>query len=97
MFGTSDGAAAERQLFHGLYWLAADLAEKGPVLLALDDTHWADQASRRWLVYLLSGLEGLAVAVDGLGGEASSNSPTAEADSGGKREFRLQRTAPATF
>jgi hypothetical protein len=33
----------------------------------------------------------------GLGLETRSNSPTADADSGGKREFRLQRTAPATF
>jgi hypothetical protein len=38
-----------------------------------------------------------AVGVEGLNLGTSSNSPTADADSGGKREFRLQRTAPATF
>ena len=32
-----------------------------------------------------------------LSGESSSNSPTADADSGGGREFRPHRTAPATF
>ncbi|MBO0703463.1 MAG: ATP-binding protein, partial [Candidatus Dormibacteraeota bacterium] len=27
---------------HGLYWLAADLSARGPLLLAVDDAHWAD-------------------------------------------------------
>src|SRR5215470_18680217 len=65
VFGLSDGAVGEWQLsaFHGLYWLAADLAEKGPVLLAVDDAHWADTASLRWLGYLLNRLEGLAMLV----------------------------------
>src|SRR5215469_8663097 len=63
VFGLSDGAPAEGQLFHGLYWLAADLAEKGPLLLAVDDAHWADQASLRCLGYLLNRLEGLAMLV----------------------------------
>jgi hypothetical protein len=34
---------------------------------------------------------------DGVRIGTSSNSPTADADSGGKREFRPQRTAPGTF
>src|SRR5439155_111846 len=37
---------------HGLYWLVANLCERSPVLLAVDDLHWADPASARWLVYL---------------------------------------------
>jgi DNA-binding CsgD family transcriptional regulator len=63
VFGMSDGAPAEGQLFHGLYWLAADLAEKGPILLAVDDAHWADQASLRCLGYVLNRLEGLPMLV----------------------------------
>lgn len=48
---------------HGLYWLAADLAARHPVLLAVDDAHWADQPSLRWLVYLLHRLEALPILV----------------------------------
>jgi DNA-binding CsgD family transcriptional regulator len=48
---------------HGLYWLAADLAARAPLLLAVDDAHWADQPSLRWLAYLLNRLEGLAILV----------------------------------
>jgi DNA-binding CsgD family transcriptional regulator len=48
---------------HGLYWLAADLATRAPLLLVVDDAHWADQPSLRWLAYLLNRLEGLALLV----------------------------------
>ncbi len=48
---------------HGLYWLTANLAHRRPVLIAVDDVHWADEASLRWLAYLAPRLEGLAVAV----------------------------------
>src|SRR5262249_47015800 len=37
---------------HGLYWLAVNLAEEQPLLVTVDDLHWADLASLRWLVYL---------------------------------------------
>jgi AAA ATPase domain len=46
-------------VLHGLYWLAANLAARGPVLLAVDDAHWADEPSLRWLAYLARRLEGL--------------------------------------
>ncbi len=49
--------------FHGLYWLAADLAARAPLLLALDDAHWADEPSLRWLAYLLNRLEGMPIVV----------------------------------
>src|SRR3954468_21760294 len=29
------------ELFHGLYWLVANLAERTPLLLTIDDIHWA--------------------------------------------------------
>src|SRR5437763_1296133 len=41
-------STAEDVLFahlHGLYWLAANLAEDQPLLLLADDLHWADTAS----------------------------------------------------
>lgn len=37
--------------FNGLYWLCANLAEEGPLLLAVDDGEWADEASLRWIAY----------------------------------------------
>lgn len=46
-------------VLHGLYWLTANLAERGPLLIAVDDAHWADPASLRFLVYLAGRLEGL--------------------------------------
>src|SRR5215471_19550776 len=44
---------------HGLYWLAANVAASGPLLLAVDDLHWCDLASLRWLAYILPRMEGL--------------------------------------
>jgi DNA-binding CsgD family transcriptional regulator len=46
---------------HGLFWLTANLAERGPLLLALDDLHWCDAPSLRFLLYLARRLEGLPV------------------------------------
>ncbi len=46
---------------HGLYWLVANLSARGPAVLAVDDLHWADEPSLRWLVYLCHRLEGLPV------------------------------------
>src|SRR5205085_924839 len=43
--GVGDSFAA----LHGLYWLVANLALGGPVVLAVDDLQWADEPSLRWL------------------------------------------------
>jgi hypothetical protein len=40
---------------HGLYWLAAELAASHPLLLTIDDAHWADPPSLRWLACCSSG------------------------------------------
>lgn len=50
---------------HGLYWLTANLAARRPLLLLLDDLHWSDLPSLRWLAYLLPRMEGLPVLVVG--------------------------------
>ena len=46
----------------GLYWLTVNLAAEGPLLLAVDDLHWCDRPSLRFLAYLVRRLEGLPVA-----------------------------------
>jgi DNA-binding CsgD family transcriptional regulator len=46
---------------HGLYWLTANLADSGPLLLAVDDAHWADPPSLQFLGYLSRRLEGMPV------------------------------------
>ena len=37
---------------YGLTWLAYGLAEDSPTLLVIDDVHWADAPSLRWLAQL---------------------------------------------
>lgn len=58
---TETGAAAQDSFatFHGLYWLTANLAARGPLLVLVDDLHWTDAASLEWLVFLSRRLEGL--------------------------------------
>ena len=48
---------------HGLSWLACNLAERGPLLLVVDDVHWADAASLRWLIALTRRFEDLPLGV----------------------------------
>jgi DNA-binding CsgD family transcriptional regulator len=48
---------------HGLYWLTVNLADAQPLLVAVDDVHWADLASLRWLIYLARRLTGVPVAL----------------------------------
>ena len=48
---------------HGLYWLVANLAARGPMVIAVDDAHWADAPSLRWLAHLAARIEGLPVAL----------------------------------
>ena len=45
------------------YWLAADLAAACPLLLEIDDLHWADDPSLRWLGFLARRLESSPVLV----------------------------------
>jgi DNA-binding CsgD family transcriptional regulator len=48
---------------HGLYWLVANLAARGPLLIAVDDVHWADAPSLRWLSHLAARIDGLPAAL----------------------------------
>jgi DNA-binding CsgD family transcriptional regulator len=48
---------------HGLYWLAANVAAGRPLLLTVDDLHWCDPPSLRWLAYVLPRMEGLGLSI----------------------------------
>ncbi|MFN2616089.1 MAG: BREX system ATP-binding domain-containing protein, partial [Thermoleophilaceae bacterium] len=47
--------------FHALYWLTANLAEEEPAALVIDDVHWADASSLRFMQFLLPRLGELPV------------------------------------
>jgi DNA-binding CsgD family transcriptional regulator len=50
-------------VLHGLYWLCSNLACAGPICIAVDDAHWADSPSLRFLTFLLPRLQGLSAAL----------------------------------
>jgi DNA-binding CsgD family transcriptional regulator len=52
-------AADSPATLHGFYWLLANLAADDPVLLLIDDAHWADAPSLRLLDHLSRRLEGM--------------------------------------
>jgi len=45
------------------YWFVADLAERGPLLIVVDDVHWADAPSLRALAYLAPRVDELPVVI----------------------------------
>ena len=57
------GAAESGSVLHGLYWLTANLAADGPLVIAIDDAHWGDSASIAFLNYLARRVDGLALFV----------------------------------
>lgn len=73
-------------LQHGLHRLLCNLAERQPVVLVVDDAHLADVASLRFLVYVASRLEDVAI----LG--VVAHRPVGEDEAG--RLLRHLRAAP---
>ncbi len=57
--GTDQPVDASFAALHGLYWLTANLASEEPLVIAVDDLHWCDQPSLRFLAYTVKRLEGL--------------------------------------
>jgi DNA-binding CsgD family transcriptional regulator len=48
---------------HGLFWFVANLAEEQPALIVVDDAHWADAPSLRFLDMLARRVEDLPVLI----------------------------------
>jgi DNA-binding CsgD family transcriptional regulator len=61
--GTRPAEEDSFSVLHGLYWLTAGIAQRGPLLLAVDDLHWVDQPSLRFIGHLVRRLDGLPVAL----------------------------------
>ncbi len=61
--GDLDAADPTQGTLHGLYWLTVNAAEAGPLVVSVDDLHWSDPASLRYLAHLVRRLDGLGVLV----------------------------------
>ncbi len=59
----SSGVDPSFAILHGLYWLCANLAAAAPLCVVVDDAHWADAPSLRYLAFLLTRLQELNVAL----------------------------------
>ena len=62
-------------VLHGMYWLMVHATDDGPVALVVDDVHWADLPSLRWLGYLTRRLHGLPLLLV-LSGRSTTELPT---------------------
>ena len=47
----SDGGEPDHAVLHGLYWLTVS---QGPLTLVVDDAHWLDRQTLRWLAYMVN-------------------------------------------
>jgi DNA-binding CsgD family transcriptional regulator len=58
-----DPAEAEYRALHAIHWLLVNAADRGPLVLAVDDAQWADRASLRLLSFLERRIDGLPVLI----------------------------------
>jgi DNA-binding CsgD family transcriptional regulator len=64
ILGTREEGSARAEIrsaeaLHALYWLTLNLAERDPLVALIDDVHWADRPSLRFVNYLAGRLEGV--------------------------------------
>ncbi|HEX8204765.1 MAG TPA: AAA family ATPase, partial [Solirubrobacteraceae bacterium] len=61
--GVLDDAGDDFPRLHGLYWLCANVSRDCPLLIAVDDAHWSDEPSLKFLSFLVRRLEDLPILV----------------------------------
>jgi ATP/maltotriose-dependent transcriptional regulator MalT len=61
--GDGDVPSGGYAVLHGLYWLVVGLSGQQPLALIVDDAHWADNSSLRWLDFLLRRADNLRLLV----------------------------------
>ncbi len=59
----SGGADMSFAMLNGLYWVAANVAQRRPLMIVVDDLHWSDVPTLHWLTYLGRRLEDLPILV----------------------------------
>lgn len=74
-------------ILHGLYWLVSNVTVPRPVLLAIDDAQWADEASLRFLAFLVRRVESLPITL--------LVTSRAEGSEGNENQLWQARTDPA--
>jgi DNA-binding CsgD family transcriptional regulator len=89
--GEPDAGDTSFAILHGLYWAAARLAARAPLLLIVDDAQWADEPSLRFLLYMLGRLESAPLGV--LAAARPSESPLL-AQLAGDPEVTVREPAP---
>ncbi|MFD5825420.1 AAA family ATPase [Lentzea sp. NPDC060358] len=57
------GEAELARTLHALWWIAVDLSSTRPLLITVDDAHWADHSSLQFLVYLSRRIADLPIAL----------------------------------
>ncbi|MFF7242073.1 AAA family ATPase [Streptomyces collinus] len=66
VFGTADPESTplgDFAVLHGLFWLAANIAQDHALVLLIDDLQWCDIPSLRYIAYLLPRIESMSVLV----------------------------------
>jgi DNA-binding CsgD family transcriptional regulator len=61
--GDAHDVPGDFAVLHGLFWLTANACQKQPLVLVVDDLHWCDVPSLRFLAYLMPRLDGLQVLI----------------------------------
>ena len=89
---STGGVESSFAMLHGLYWLTANFASLRPTLLVVDDLHWSDEPSLRWLHYLSRRLEGLPVLLL-LGTRPPEQANLPRSGRGTRRRLRRRRDA----
>jgi DNA-binding CsgD family transcriptional regulator len=59
----SSGVDPSFAILHGLYWLCANLAASRSLCMVIDDAHWADTPSLRFVAFLLTRIDELPMAL----------------------------------
>lgn len=61
--GAEASADASFSILYGLYWLVVRAAERGPLLLTVDDLQWCDAGTQRFLAFLVRRVADLPILV----------------------------------
>src|SRR3954447_2511964 len=76
--GDAPKLADTHAVLHGLHWLVANLSTCAPLVITVDDAHWADAPSLRFLAYLVNRIAALPVML-AVAARASESGATGEA------------------